>query len=87
VARPDDHWGETPCAFVTLKDGHEASEQEIIMFCRSHLPHFMAPKSVVFEELPKTATGKVQKFILREKAKAMGSLSKSTKMTINSLLM
>lgn len=74
VARPDDHWGETPCAFVTLKDDHEASEQEIIKFCRSHLPHFMAPKSVVFEELPKTATGKVQKFILREKAKAMGSL-------------
>lgn len=75
VGRPDDHWGETPCAFVKLKDGYEASEQEIIKFCRDRLPHFMAPKSVIFEELPKTATGKIQKFILREKAKAMGSVS------------
>lgn len=76
VGRPDDHWGETPCAFVTLKDGFEhASGEEIIRFCRCRLPHYMAPKSVVFGELPKTSTGKIQKFILRERAKAMGSLS------------
>uniref|UniRef100_A0A7C9EC21 4-coumarate--CoA ligase n=1 Tax=Opuntia streptacantha TaxID=393608 RepID=A0A7C9EC21_OPUST len=79
VARPDDHWGETPCAFVKLKNGHEASEQEIVMFCRDRLPHFMVPKSVVFDEIPKTATGKIQKFILREKAKAMGSLPSLSK--------
>ncbi|KAK2995090.1 hypothetical protein RJ640_020730 [Escallonia rubra] len=76
VARPDDHWGETPCAFVKLKDGCNASPDEIISFCRSRLPRYMAPRSVVFEDLPKTSTGKTQKFILRQKAKAMGSLSK-----------
>ncbi|KAL0354788.1 UNVERIFIED_CONTAM: putative acyl-activating enzyme 2 [Sesamum radiatum] len=75
VARPDNHWGQTPCAFVKLKEGFEVSSQEIIDFCRDHLPHYMAPKTVVFEELPKTSTGKIQKFILREKAKALGSLS------------
>ncbi|KAK3038836.1 hypothetical protein RJ639_028558 [Escallonia herrerae] len=76
VARPDDHWGETPCAFVKLKDGCNASPDEIISFCRSRLPRYMAPRSVVFEDLPKTSTWKTQKFILRQKAKAMGSLSK-----------
>ncbi|XP_037437076.1 probable acyl-activating enzyme 1, peroxisomal [Triticum dicoccoides] len=76
VARPDDHWGETPCAFVKLKDGTIATEAEIIGFCRERLPHFMAPKTVVFEDLPKTSTGKTQKFVLREKARAMGSLTK-----------
>ena len=76
VARPDDHWGETPCAFVKLKDGAIATEAEIIGFCRERLPHFMAPKTVVFEDLPKTSTGKTQKFVLREKARAMGSLTK-----------
>lgn len=75
VARPDNHWGETPCAFVKLKDGYEVDEQEIIKFCRDHLPHYMAPKSVIFEEIPKTSTGKIQKFILRERAKALGGLS------------
>ncbi|KAL9275130.1 Butanoate--CoA ligase AAE1-like protein [Drosera capensis] len=74
VGRPDDHWGETPCAFVTLKNGHSVSPQEIIKFCRDRLPHYMAPRTVVFEDLPKTSTGKTQKFLLREKAKAMGSL-------------
>ncbi|KAM3316251.1 hypothetical protein ACQJBY_034403 [Aegilops geniculata] len=78
VARPDDHWGETPCAFVKLKDDAIATEAEIIGFCRERLPHFMAPKTVVFEEdLPKTSTGKTQKFVLREKARAMGSLTKT----------
>ncbi|XP_028795254.1 probable acyl-activating enzyme 1, peroxisomal isoform X2 [Neltuma alba] len=75
VARPDDHWGQTPCAFVSLKEGFSADAQEIIDFCRDHLPHYMAPKTVIFEDLPKTATGKIQKFVLREKAKAMGSLT------------
>lgn len=75
VARPDDHWGQTPCAFVKLKEGHSADAQEIIKFCRDHLPHYMAPKTVIFEDLPKTSTGKVQKFILRKKAEALGSLS------------
>ncbi|XXG87442.1 hypothetical protein AAC387_Pa11g2128 [Persea americana] len=78
VGRPDEHWGETPCAFVKLKDGCEANAEEIIKFCRTRLPHYMAPRTVVFEDLPKTITGKTQKFVLREKAKAMGSLSKRT---------
>lgn len=77
VGRPDHHWGETPCAFVKLKEGASSvAAEDIIKFCRSRLPHYMAPKTVVFEDLPKTSTGKTQKFILKEKAKAMGSLSK-----------
>ncbi|KAJ4772568.1 4-coumarate:CoA ligase-like protein [Rhynchospora pubera] len=76
VARPDHYWGETPCAFVKLKDGFSVGEKEIIKFCREKLPHYMAPRSVVFSELPKTSTGKIQKYVLREKAKALGSLSK-----------
>ncbi|KAF6172454.1 hypothetical protein GIB67_006967 [Kingdonia uniflora] len=76
VARPDDHWGETPCAFVRLKDGYNCNTEEIIKFCRDRLPHYMAPRTIVFEDLPKTSTGKTQKFVLREKAKAMGSLTK-----------
>src|SRR5579875_1297334 len=72
VARPDPHWGETPCAFVELKPGAAASAEEIIAFCRDHLAHFKAPKTVVFGPLPKTATGKIQKFVLRERAKAIG---------------
>nr|XP_016467093.1 PREDICTED: probable acyl-activating enzyme 2 [Nicotiana tabacum] len=76
VARPDNHWGQTPCAFVKLKEGFDEiiTSQEIIKFCRNHLPHYMAPATVIFENLPKTSIGKVQKFILREKAKALGSL-------------
>jgi acyl-CoA synthetase (AMP-forming)/AMP-acid ligase II len=76
VARPDDHWGETPCAFTTLKDGARATEEDIIEFCRALLPHYMAPRTVVFSDLPKTSTGKTQKYLLREKARAMGSLRK-----------
>ncbi|KAM4129414.1 hypothetical protein ACJW30_01G021300 [Castanea mollissima] len=79
VGRPDDYWGETPCAFVKLKNGCNASAEEIIKFCRDRLPHYMAPRTVVFEDdLPKTSTGKTQKFVLREKAKAMGSLPKKS---------
>ncbi|KAF3782412.1 putative acyl-activating enzyme 5 [Nymphaea thermarum] len=75
VARPDEYWGETPCAFVSLKPEHEGqiTEADIISFCRQKLPHYMVPKTVLFEELPKTSTGKIQKFILRQKAKALGS--------------
>ena len=68
VGRPDDTWGETPCAFVTLKDGATASADELIAHCRANMAHFKAPKTVVFGTLPKTSTGKVQKFTLRERA-------------------
>ncbi|XP_052725344.1 butanoate--CoA ligase AAE1 isoform X2 [Vigna angularis] len=78
VGRPDDHWGETPCAFVKLKEGCTATEEEIIQFCRNLLPHYMAPRTVVFSDLPKTSTGKTQKFVLREKARALGGLTKKT---------
>ncbi|MFN4275574.1 MAG: acyl-CoA synthetase [Ferrovibrio sp.] len=71
VARPDAHWGETPCAFVTLKDGAKATPDEIIAFCRERLAKFKVPKTVVFSALPKTSTGKIQKFELREQAKKL----------------
>ncbi len=71
VARPDDKWGETPCAFVTLREDVATSDDEIIAFCREHMAHFKAPKSVIFGPLPKTSTGKVQKFLLREKAREL----------------
>ncbi len=70
VARPDPKWGETPCAFIELKPGAQVSAQEIIEHCRSHLAHFKVPKTVVFSAIPKTSTGKVQKFALRELAKS-----------------
>ena len=69
VARPDDRWGEVPCAFVELKDGAEATEDELIAFARGRLAGFKTPKRVVFEELPKTSTGKIQKFALRARAR------------------
>jgi fatty-acyl-CoA synthase len=69
VARPDDFWGEVPCAVVTLKEGCEASEQDIISFCRDHMAHFKCPKKVCFASLPKTSTGKIQKFALRAMVK------------------
>jgi fatty-acyl-CoA synthase len=71
VARPDPKWGESPCAFVTLKPGAEASEQDLIEHCRGLLAHFKCPRTVVFAELPKTSTGKIQKHVLREQAKAL----------------
>jgi fatty-acyl-CoA synthase len=71
VARPDDHWGETPCAFVELRDGAKVSEQELIDFCRGGLAHFKAPRHVVFGELPKTSTGKIQKYVLRERVREL----------------
>ncbi len=69
VAKPDEKWGETPCAFVTIKDGVKVSEADIIAFCRDRMAHFKVPKTVVFGSLPKTSTGKVQKFMLRQMAK------------------
>ena len=69
VAKPDEKWGEVPCAFVELKDGEIATGAEIIAFVRARLAGFKTPKQVVFMELPKTATGKIQKFALREIAK------------------
>jgi fatty-acyl-CoA synthase len=71
VARPDQHWGETPCAFVTLKPGAAATADEIIAFCRAHMAHYKAPRTVIFGSLPKTSTGKVQKYVLRDQAKAL----------------
>jgi fatty-acyl-CoA synthase len=71
VARPDSKWGETPCAFVTLKTDMQASEQELIEHCRSVLAHFKCPKTVIFSELPKTSTGKVQKNLLRDQARSL----------------
>ncbi|MDF2094635.1 acyl-CoA synthetase [Aquibaculum arenosum] len=69
VARPDPKWGESPCAFVTLQQGEEATAEEILAWCRDHLARFKLPKTVVFGALPKTSTGKIQKFVLREQAK------------------
>jgi fatty-acyl-CoA synthase len=70
VAKPDERWGETPCAFVELKSGAKVTETELIEFCRGHMAKFKAPRAVVFGELPKTSTGKIQKFVLRDKAKS-----------------
>lgn len=69
VARPDDKWGETPQAFVNPKPGADLSAEEVIAWCRDHLAHFKCPRHVTFGELPKNATGKVQKFVLRERAR------------------
>jgi fatty-acyl-CoA synthase len=67
IGVPDDHWGETPKAFVVLKDGARATEQEIIQHCRARLAGFKCPKAIQFGDLPKTSTGKIQKFVLRER--------------------
>jgi len=71
VARPDEKWGETPCAFVELKPDTSTTEDELIAFCRKRLAGFKTPKTVIFQELPKTSTGKIQKFVLREIADAL----------------
>ncbi|MCU4160134.1 acyl-CoA synthetase [Acidiphilium sp. AL] len=70
VAAPDAHWGEVPCAFVLLKPGMAASAEDIIAHCRASMARFKAPKRVIFGELPKTSTGKIQKFLLREAARS-----------------
>ena len=71
VARPDDKWGETPCAFIELKNDCKATEKEIIDFCKSHIAKFKCPKKIIFQVIPKTSTGKIQKFQLREIAKEL----------------
>jgi len=74
VAKPDEKWGETPCAFVELKDGAEVTDAEIIEHCRAHLARFKAPSAVVFGTLPKTSTGKIQKFILRDRVHSASAI-------------
>ena len=71
VAQPDEKWGETPCAVIELKPGMAATAEEIIAFCRERMAHFKAPRRVVFRELPKTSTGKVQKHLLRKEVAGM----------------
>ena len=71
VARPDEKWGETPCAFIELRPGANASAEELIEWCRQHLARFKVPRHIVFAEVPKTSTGKIQKFRLREMAKSL----------------
>jgi fatty-acyl-CoA synthase len=74
VARPDDKWGETPCAFVELRPGHSLSEDDVIEHCRGLLARFKCPRSVIFREVPKTSTGKIQKFLLRDEVRSLGKL-------------
>ena len=78
VAIPDEKWGERPKAFVTLKPGAQATEAEIIEHCREHIAHFKCPTAVEFGDLPKTSTGKVQKFVLREQGVGEAARSGST---------
>ena len=75
VAKPDSKWGEVPCAFVELKDNARTSEAEIIAFCRGQMPGFKTPKAVVFGTIPKTSTGKIQKFLLRDQVKSAKAIS------------
>ena len=75
VAKPDSKWGEVPCAFIELKDNASATEAEIIAFCRAQMPGFKTPKSVVFGPIPKTSTGKIQKFMLRDEVKSAKAIS------------
>ena len=72
VARPDDKWGETPCAFVEVRPGHSLTEEEVIEHCRGLLARFKCPRTVIFHEVPKTSTGKIQKYLLRDEAKSLG---------------
>ncbi|MGH8650046.1 MAG: AMP-binding enzyme, partial [Burkholderiales bacterium] len=76
VAQPDPKWGEVPCAFVELKEDARATEAEMIEHCRARLAHFKAPKRVVFGALPKTSTGKIQKFVLREQVKSASAIDR-----------
>lgn len=82
VARADEQWGESPCAFITLKETVDRSNEatlanDILRFCKERLPRYWVPKSVVFGSLPKTATGKIKKHELRAKAKELGPVKKS----------
>jgi fatty-acyl-CoA synthase len=75
VAKPDAKWGEVPCAFIELKDGAKATEAEIIAYCRTHMSGFKTPKAVVFGTIPKTSTGKIQKFLLRNQVESAKAIS------------
>jgi fatty-acyl-CoA synthase len=75
VAKPDAKWGEVPCAFVELKDNARTTEAEIIAFCRDQMPGFKTPKAVVFGPIPKTSTGKIQKFMLRDQVNSVKAIS------------
>jgi len=74
VARPDPKWGETPLAYVELKVGSQATAAELIAHCRSLLAGYKIPREVRFEEIPKTATGKIQKYLLRERARSASAI-------------
>jgi fatty-acyl-CoA synthase len=74
VARPDPKWGETPLAFIELKPGANATAEELVAHCRTHLAAYKIPREVRFEEIPKTATGKIQKFLLRERARSASAI-------------
>jgi fatty-acyl-CoA synthase len=75
VAQPDEKWGETPCAFIELKPDSTLTAEELRAFCRERLAHFKVPKTFVFREIPKTSTGKIQKFVLREVAKSASAIT------------
>ena len=70
VAQPDEKWGETPCAFVELREGTSVTADELRDFCREHMTRFKVPKTFIFRAIPKTSTGKIQKFMLRRMAKS-----------------
>jgi fatty-acyl-CoA synthase len=74
VAQPDEKWGETPCAFIELKPGAEVTAEQLRDFCREHMARFKVPKTFVFREIPKTSTGKIQKFVLRQLAKSSAAI-------------
>jgi fatty-acyl-CoA synthase len=74
VATPDPKWGEVPCAFIELKEGASVSAEELRDFCRERMAHFKVPKRFIFEALPKTSTGKIQKFVLRARAKSTSAI-------------
>ncbi len=74
VAEPDEKWGEVPCAFVEVKPDHDVSQEDLIAFCREHLARFKVPKRIVFGTLPKTSTGKIQKYMLRQQMKSASAI-------------
>ena len=78
VAEPDEKWGEVPCAFVEVKPDHDVSQEDLIAFCREHLARFKVPKRIVFGTLPKTSTGKIQKYMLRQQMKSASAVSGRT---------
>jgi fatty-acyl-CoA synthase len=74
VAQPDPKWGETPRAYVELKPGATVTEEELRVFCRQHMAGYKVPKAIEFGEVPKTSTGKIQKFALRQRAKSVSAI-------------